>query len=434
MMKVEVQTPEPCRRQLHIELAPEDVRADYENVVRMFLEEGSIAGFRKGKAPRHLVERKYGKSIDEEFRRMIVPKAYRDAIKQEGLSIAAVVGVENVVLSPATGLVCDVSVDVAPEFELPTYDGIPVKREEVAVTDAQVDENVAGLLERLADHVDADEGHVAAEGDAAVADYEASADGQPLVAVVPEAGRLASGKEVWFPVGNESAVLNGMAGLLVGATAGAVREFDTTFADDEAVEALRGRTVHYRVTVTKLRKRVVPALDEAFCKRLGIESPDALKALLRRRLEGEAERRDAERRSQAVSEYLLRNTTLDVPRTLVENETRSAIQQIVQESLRGGVPREKLVEQQAALVESAGEAAKQRLKVSYILLKIAEVEKIEATDHEVDARIAAMARARDIPVERVRAEIEDRYGIDSLQSDIRANKAMAWLLEHAKDA
>jgi len=434
MMKVEVQTPEPCRRRLHIEVPSEDVRHDYEDVVRMFLAEGSISGFRKGKAPRPLIERKYARSIDEEFRRIVVPKSYREAIKQEGLSIVAVVDVENVALDAATGLVCDVSVDVAPDFELPSYEGIPVKREDVSVTDDQVEENVNGIRNRLADFAEAPEGYAAAEGDAVTADYEGMADAQPLASVVPEAGRRASGTDTWIPVGSEAMVIPGMGGVLAGATVGAVREFDTTFGDEEPVEALRGRTVHYRVTVKGIRRRSIPEVDEAFCKRLGIESPQALREVFRTRLEQEAERRDADRRSNEVSEYLLRNTPFDVPRTLVDQETRSTIQQIVQESLRNGVDRERLVEQQAALVETAANAAQRRLKISYILLRIADAEKIEASRGEVDSRIAAIARSRDIPVERARAEIEDRYGIDSLQNDIRANKAMEWLLAHAKEA
>jgi trigger factor len=434
MMKVEVQTPEPCRRKLHIEVPAEDVRPDYEKILRMFLNEGSVPGFRKGKAPRNLIERKYAKSIEDEFRHSVVARAYREAIKDQGLSIVAVVGVENVQVGPASGLVCDVSVDVAPEFELPSYKGIPIKRQEVVVADKDVEDSITAMRERMADYKDAEAGYTAVEGDACQLDYEATADGQPLEHVVADAGTFASAKDAWAVVGRDGSVVPGMGEVLPGVAPGTVREFDTTFPDEHPNVALRGRTAHYRVTVKTLRQRNIPALDEAFCKRLGVESEEAFRNVIRQRMERDAERREEGRRRDELAGYLLRNTTFDVPRTLVDQETRSAVQQIVQDSMRAGMTREQLTEQQAAIVQTASEHAQQRLRVSFILTRIAEAEKIEATKTELDGRIAMMAHSRGTPVEQVRAEVEDRYGMDGLANDIRCNKAMDWLLANAKEA
>lgn len=434
MMKVEVQTPEPCRRRLHVEVPAEDVRADYENILRVFLVEGSVPGFRKGKAPRGLIERKYAESIEEEFRHKVVSRSYRDAIKEQGLSIVAVVGVENVVATPATGLVCDVTVDVAPEFELPAYKGIAVKRQEVVVTDKEVEDSIDAMRERMAQYHEAPEGHAAVAGDACQVDYEATADGQPLADAVADAGTFAAAKDAWAVVGRDGSVVPGLGEAISGSVLGTVRELDTTFPEDHANTALRGRTVHYRVTVKALRQRAIPALDEAFCKRLGVESEEAFRTAIRQRMEREAERRESGRRRDEIAGYLLRNTTFEVPRTLVEQETRSAVQQIVQDSMRSGMTREQLTEQQAAVVQAATDHAQQRLRVSFILTRVADAEKIEASKSELDGRIALMANGRSIPVEQMRAEVEERYGMDGLANDIRCNKAMDWLLANAKDA
>jgi len=290
------------------------------------------------------------------------------------------------------------------------------------------------MRERMAEFKDAPEGYAAADGDACQVDYEAVADGQPLAEVVPDAGTFASGKDAWAMVGRDGSVVPGLGEALAGSTPGAAREFDTTFADDHPTAALRGRSVHYRATVKSLRQRHVPEFDEAFCKRLGVESVDAFRTIIRQRIEREAEQREEGRRRDEIAGYLLRNTTFDVPRTLVDQETRSGVQQIVQDSMRAGMTREQLTEQQAAIVQAATEQAQQRLRVSFILTRIAAAEKIEASTAEINARIARMAATRGIPVEQVRAEVEERYGMDALANDICCNKAMDWLLANAKDA
>jgi FKBP-type peptidyl-prolyl cis-trans isomerase (trigger factor) len=124
----------------------------------------------------------------------------------------------------------------------------------------------------------------------------------------------------------------------------------------------------------------------------------------------------------------------DLPQAVVEREMRSEIQYLVQESLRSGIDREKIAQEQSALVDTAKQMAQRRLRLSYILLRIADAEKIEATVHEVTARIERIARDRGLPVERARAEVEDRYGMEAVEQEIRAHKAMTWLLDHAQEA
>ncbi len=434
MIKVEVQTVEACRRRLHIEVPAEETRKEYESVLRLFLAQGSLPGFRKGRAPRHLIERQYGKSIDEEFRRQVLSRAYREALRQEKLSVAAMVGVENVNLNPTTGLSCDVAVDLLPEFELPDYKAIPVKRVEIQVSDEALENHLNGIRERLADFVETDPGHAAAEGDIVQADFQGFLDGQPIATGVPDAGLLGGATDQWVLVGNESMLVPGMNGVLAGATAGDVREFDTTFGDEVAPEALRGRTAHYTATIKAVRKRQMPALDEAFCKRLGVESPEALRDMMRQRLLQEAELQDEGRRRGEVSDYLLQHTVFDLPQSVVEQEMRTEIQHLVQESLRSGIDREKIAQEQAALVDAARSMAQRRLRLTYILLRIAEAEEIKASAHEVTARLERMAHARNLPVEKMRAEVESRYGMEALDQEICANKAMTWLLAHVQEA
>ena len=432
-MKVKVKELEACRRMLHIELPAQDVAEDYRRTLQPYLQEGAVPGFRKGKVPQAMIVKHYASSIQQEFRQTVVSRAYRQAIKDEGLSIVSVVNVENVVASPETGLVCDVTVDVAPEFKLPKYKGIPVKRQDTAVAEEYVDAQIKRLQENFAEFKDATADETATDGDAVQVDYTATLKGKPLAEVVPDAGSAAAGTGAWCIAGEKGSAVPGMSEALINAIAGKEVEATLTLPKDYPNEKLQGKKVEYTIAVKVVRKRILPALDEAFCKRLGVESLDALRQVMRQRLEGDAVNREQARRRDEALGYLVKNTKLEIPQSLDVQETRSAVSDIVQMSMRQGMTEDQLKQQREEIVKTAGDMAQQRVRASFILSKVADEEKIEATQEEINERIARMAKTQNREVAKMRAELEERYGLDGIINEIRCNKAMALVLENTRD-
>ncbi len=432
MIQVSVQSPDPCRRILHIEVPPEDLRDDYDAVVRRYVAAGRIPGFRSGKAPRHLIERNYESSIQEEFRRVALPKWYREALRQEQLKVLEIVSFDNIELNMGTGLSCDVTVDVEPVFELPAYRDLKVPRQATVVEQAAVEAEIEALRMQMASFEPAPEGHAASADDIVQLDYQATVDGQPLSELATGAETLGRGEGVWVEVAGGRLPM--FEGELAGLTVGGEREFDYVFAEDTGIEALRGRTAHYRVRAQGIRCRRLPAVDEAFLKRLGIESQEALEEALQERLAHAAELREEARRRDRVVEFLLTNTPIDVPQSLKEQESAAMAQRLVLDGVRQGASKEQLEQARAEILQQAGQQAEQRVRLSVILRRIADEERIDTTDQEMQMRLQRIAAERQTTVEKLLGDSSRPIDLEAMKQDIRCAKTLQWLSEQALPA
>ncbi|MCL1857334.1 MAG: trigger factor [Kiritimatiellaeota bacterium] len=434
-MNVEVKDVGPCRKVLHVTMpAGEGIAKAYEAALRPYLAQGAVQGFRKGKVPRAVIERQFEKGILEDFSQQVVQQGYREAVSELKLSVVSIVKVENEKASVAAGAEFDVTVDVQPEFALPKYTDVPIKKEDIAVSEEQVEGQVQRMLESMANFKEPQEGDVAAVRDAVKVDYRGTVDGgQPLAEAVPDAAEAASAEGAWCMAGDQGSAIPGMSEALVGASAGKEVEFSTTLPESHANEALRSRTVHYTVTVKEVRRREVPAMDEAFFKRLGVADEAALKTAMRQRLEAERMAYDARRRHDEMAQYLIRNTQIEVPESLLEQETQESVKELVQGAMRQGMTKEELGGHQAEVLETAKAQAAGRIKFSLIMSKIAEAEKLEVSPEEIDKAIAASAQQRGISVDAMKKEIAKDRRMGEIEFTLRNRKAAQWVLEHAKE-
>jgi len=152
------------------------------------------------------------------------------------------------------------------------------------------------------------------------------------------------------------------------------------------------------------------------------------RAKVREQMEVEATTQEASRQRNEVAGYLMKNTKLDLPKSLMQQETRSAVNDVIQSAMRQGMTEEQIKTQQVEVLRTAEGMAQERLRMSFILTRIADEEKIDATQDEIDQRLARMAKERGMDVAKMKAEIEERYGLDALISDIRNRKAMELVL------
>ncbi|MCE9614954.1 MAG: trigger factor [Lentisphaerae bacterium] len=429
-MDVKVMDAGPCRKILQIQAPPETVAGEYEQAVKAYAAVARLPGFRPGKAPLKLVERQFAKQIESETKDRLVPRLYREALTQEKLKPVAVVEVKDVVLAKASGLGFNVTVDLAPEFELPNYRAIPVAAQPVQVTDADVDAAVLRIRERVA-RFEPITGRAAGENDLLRVDYTASIDGKPLAEVLPSERALGEAKDFLVYLG-EPEFLPGFTAALKGATLDETRDISVTFPDAYAVKALAGRHVAYRVTVKGLQQRVLPELNDEFLKQLQVESEAALRERLRADLQAGAEEREAARQKDEVARFLLGQADFDLPQSVVEQETRMAVRNIVQDISRRGATKEQIVEQQDQIVNHATQSSTERVRLTYILGRIAEAESLTVEDADVNERIQSMATRYEMPPERMREELIKRDALDNLRADIRADKTLSFLLNAAK--
>ena len=435
-MTVDVQAVAPCRQKLIITVPADETRGPYDEIIAMFTRNGNPPGFRAGKAPRHIIERHYRAEIDKEVKRSLVAKFYHKALEQEKIAAVDIVDVASVLFSPATGATFTVTIDTVPEFKLPQYKGIPAKVEETAVTERDVDESLEHMRRSFADYADVADGSPAQKDDIALIDYEGSLDGKPLAEAVPNLPLLAGAKGHPHVLGGGNGALPpAFDDALTGARAGETVAFDAAFEPDFYVPALQGATVKYTATLQALR-RPGPMDDAALLEKIkftkGIE---AFRANLRANLEQRAAARARDAKFQVIAQHLDARCKFDLPKIEAANEVNRAARDMVARYIQGGATSEQIEENRDALLQSASSTAERRLRMRYILTRIASEEGIEATDQEVEGQLQAIAYENRQPVEKVRAELEKKYGsLEVLRLDVRIQKTVDLLVNESVPA
>lgn len=433
-MTAELTPMEGCRRKLHVELPAESVAAAYKKILTNYQRHAELPGFRKGKAPLATIERRFGSSITSDLHQEMTGTAWRDAIKEQDIKAVEIVDIENVTVSRTEGFSADYTFDVAPEFELPAYDTFSITYEKASVSDADIDSQIEQVRKSRATVQPAEEGHVIVDGDLVQGALTGSADGGPIDELVGESHKsLASTEGAWCTAGSEYGVFPGFGQAVTGLKAGDAVEFDAVFADDYYVEPLRGKTVHYKGTINKVSASVLPELNEEFLKNYGVETVDAFRTLVRNYLEQQASQANEQRKTEAICQYLLSNTTFDAPAATVDREAKGIVQEMISGGLRQGVQKDDILKDKEKIFENAQKLATDRVRVSWILGRIAEAEKISVTKAELSSRVTEIAERRQSSFEKTFAELERRGALEDIENAIRNEKAIDLLRERVKE-
>ena len=429
-MDVTIEDAGACRKVMRVKALADAVREDYDRLVSLYAGQARIAGFRKGKAPTKIVEQQYKQSIAEQAKEELVPRLYSEALKQEGVTPVAIVGVSEVVFSKDEGINFNVTLDVSPQFKLPRYKKITLRKNKIEVAEKEVDETITRIRESRARYEDV-EGREIRDGDLVRIDYCGTCEGKPLADAAPENPALSDGKDFLVLVGGVE-VIPGLAAGLLGATVGENRNVDVAFPDDYRVAPLAGKPAVFEVEVKGIRERILPPLDENLLKELEVETEAALRDKVCEDLRLAAEQTEQGRLREEINRFLLEKTKFDLPQAIVEQETRLMVRNMIRRIASQGGTQEHIAQQQDAILNTATETSKERVKLSYILSRIADAEDIAVADPEVEKRIEELAGYYRMPKDQFRAELEKRNGIENLRGDIRSEKTIDFLLENAK--
>ena len=429
-MNVRVDQVGPCRRDLHVEIPAADVTKEFNEVVEAYVKLARVPGFRPGRAPRAVVERRFGKDIRQEVKDRLLPRAYQEAVKEHKLQAVTVLDVKDQPLEPAAPFAFTVQLDVAPEFKLPVYKGIAIEAKPVEFKEEQVERTVENLRTQAGRFVDVTD-KPAKAGDLVQVDYTGTLDGQPVESVAPKATGIGQGKDFWVIADPEHSFLPGFAEALVGTRIGETKTISVTFPTPFTEAALAGKTASYEASVKAIRERQPAELNEEFFKTLQVESIDALRERIRGELKEMAEANEQRRRRGDVIGYLLKNTALDVPESLLARETYQEVNDLVQQSQERGVAGDELDTRKEEIFEAATRSATEKVKLRYILRKIAEEEKVDVTADEMDRQIRGMAMQYRIPADKLKADLAKRNALAGVEDNIRLNKAVDLLVSAA---
>src|SRR3954464_15870896 len=426
-MKVEVENQPPGMATLRIELAPDVVRKEWDAIAANYSRYARIPGYRPGKAPKQVIERKFRKEIQDELTKALVSKSYREAIEEKQLRVVSLTDVGDVEFGEDRSMRFRATVVTAPEFELPDYKQIPVQLPPTTVTDAEVDAAVERLREQSADFVDAKD-RVLAMGDYSVLDFTGAIDGIPVSEIVPEASKnLHGGKKFWLHLAPEN-FLPKFCEQIVGMKPGDTRSVQVEFPAEFPVTELAAKKADYAITLDEIKEKVLPVLDDAFAAKIMPEKTLAeLRHAIEHNLEHEKEHEIERAKEQQIMKFLHERISFDLPPPLLKNETRRALNELVHRNRERGVPDELLKGKEKELIEGAGSIAAHRLKTNFILHRIAEAEKLEVSREEIDERIREQAAHYNVSVDKMRKEFEENDRMNGLAEEILLGKTLDFL-------
>src|SRR5947209_3087002 len=266
-MKVQVEKKPESVSTLKIELPAEEVSKEWDAIANSFARFAKIPGYRPGKAPRAVVDKRFRKEIQEEVTKKLVAKSYREAIDQKKLRVASLTNLEDVRFGDDKSMKFEATVVTAPEFKLPEYKNIKIELPEAKVTEQEIDATLERLREQAADFVDAPERPAEME-DFVVIDFEGTVDGKPIGEVAPSASKnLHGGKKFWLRLAPDN-FLPKFCEQIVGQKKDEPRAITIEFPADFMVKELAGKQGSYNVTLREIKQKVLPELNEEFAAKM----------------------------------------------------------------------------------------------------------------------------------------------------------------------
>jgi trigger factor len=414
---------------MRVEIEAQKVDETFEAVAKDFRREANLPGFRPGKAPREMVLRKYEKDIQDETKRKLISEAYRQAIEEQKLDVLGYPEIEEIQFGRGQALQFAATIETAPEFELPEYKGLPIKREAQTVTDADIERALNMLREQRVSYTTAERPLQA--GDIAVVNYAGTCDGKPITEIAPTAKGLTEQKAFWVEAKPDS-FIPGFADQLLGAKAGDKRTVNVDFPANFVTPQLAGKKGVYQVEVAEVKEKVLPPLDEELAKAYGAENLEKLQEGVRRDLENELKYKQNKTLRTELLRVLLSRVGFDLPETAVARETRNVVYDLVQENAKRGVPRQVIEQQKEQIYSAAARNAKERVKLQFLLQKIAEKEDIKVSQEEIAKRVHFLAGLYQISPDKFLKDLQKRNGLIEVYDEIMNEKVIEFLQQNAK--
>jgi trigger factor len=426
-MKVQVEKKPESVSTLKIELPADEVSKEWDAIANSFVRFAKIPGYRPGKAPRSVVDKRFRKEIQEEVTKKLVSKSYHDAIEQKKLRVASLTNLEDVQFGDDKSMRFQATVVTAPEFKLPEYKEISVELPDTKVSETEIATALEGLRDQTADFVDAPD-RAAQMEDFVVIDFEGTVDGKAISEVAPNASKnLHGGKKFWLRLAPDN-FMPKFCEQIVGQKRDETRAVPVDFTADFLVKELAGKKTSYDVTLREIKEKILPEMNDEFAaKLLPGKTLSELRHQIEHDLEHEKEHEVEHAKEEQIIKFLHEETKFDVPPPLLRNETKRALTELVQRNRARGIPDEMLKEKEKELIETAGSVAYHRLKTNFILERIAEQEKIEVTREDVDLRIRQEAQRYNISSDKMRKELEEHDGLSSLAEQILLGKTLDFL-------
>ena len=426
-MKVTIEKKEHNITELVIELPVEEVNKSFDKAYQKLAQQVNIPGFRKGKAPRKMIEARIGiDGMRSEAFDFIIPDAYRQAVKENAVEPVGRPEVTDVTLNPGEPCVFTVSVVTRPEVALGEYKGLSVEAPVTEVSAEEVDKQIDALRERHAKMVVVENAELA-NGDFAIIDFDGMIDGKPF----------SGGQSKGYPleVGSGS-FIPGFEDQLIGAKAGEEREVKVTFPSEYFVPELAGKDAVFTTKINDIKRKELPELSDDFAKEAGdADTLEEMKTKMMAKLTEAAAKKDEAAFREAAVAKAVANATIEVPEIMVEDQVAHMIQDLEMSLKQRGLAIDKYLGymnmDMAALTERYRPAAAEQVRTELTLEAIVKAEALTVTDEEFNAEVEKMAQAYKMSEADLKKMLADKHHGEMVNETILRRKAAELIVDSA---
>lgn len=427
-MSLQVEKMEKNMAKLTIEVSAEDLDKAMERAYQKQKSKITLPGFRKGKAPRKMIERMYGKGVFmEDAVNALVPEHYSKALDECDLEIVSQPDINVTQMEPGKALIFTAEVAVKPEVTLGEYKGVEVPKAEITVTDEEVDAEVKKEQEKNSRTVTVED-RAAAKDDIVTIDFEGFTDG-----VAFEGGK---GTDYPLTLGSGT-FIPGFEDQLIGANTGDHVEVKVTFPEEYQAKELAGKEAVFQCDVKKIEAKELPELDDDFAKDVSeFDTLAEYKESLKKNLTEKKEKEAATEKENAAIDKVIENAQMDIPELMIQSQARQMMDDFGRRMQSQGLSMDQYFQFTGMTAEKMLEDMKpqalKRIQTRLVLEKVAEVENIQPSEEEVEEEIAKMAEAYKMEADKIKELLGDAE-LDQMKKDMAVQKAVTVIAEAAKE-
>jgi trigger factor len=415
-----------CKRELELEIPAENVSKATEKVARDLAKVARVPGFRPGKAPVTLIRRRFAEDIQGEVVQSLVPEYLEKALGEKNLIPVTRPAVDKVDFKEGEPLRFRAVFEVLPEFELGDYKNLAVSIDAVEAGDGQVDKTIEEMRERVATFVPV-EGRAAKDGDYVLI---------KLSGIPVGGGEPVQADNIMCHIGAEE-TLESFTENLRGTSPGDTKKFRSQYPDDYPDEKLAGKAYDYTVEVQGIKEKKLPELNDEFAKdaageKGGFSTLAEMRELIAKDLEAAKEDQQQSQAREKILEALVKQHDFPVPEALVEHQMDVRLERTVRTLAAQGVDPRAVNVDWVALRKRQHDRAVDDVKAELLIDRVAEAEKIDATDEEVEKQIEALAERGGESATALRARLTKQGALDRMKSKLRSDKTIDWLYRNTR--
>lgn len=427
-MSVQVEKLEKNMAKLTIEVSAEELEKAIQGAYQKNKNKISVPGFRKGKVPRQMIEKMYGKEIFyEDAANALIPDAYEAALDECDEDIVSAPTIDVTQIEAGKPFIFTAEVALKPEVKLGKYKGVKIDKVDAEVTDEEVEAEINKERENNARNIEVTDRAVK-DGDMTVLDFEGFVDGEAF-----EGGK---GENYPLTIGSGS-FIPGFEEQLVGAEIGKEVEVNVTFPEDYQAEDLKGKAAVFKCTIKEIKEKELPELDDEFASEVSeFETLAEYKADIRGRLEEKKAKEVKDAKEAAVIEAIVKDSDMEIPEAMLATQQRQMVDEFAQRIQMQGLSIDQYYQftgsSREQMIEQVKPQAEGRIKSRLVLEAIAKAENIEASEEEYEEELKVMAQAYQMEVDKVK-ELLPEKSVEQIKQDLAVRKAAEFAVENAKE-